>query len=51
MELNKIIDDFMKIDVNLEDEDNALLLFCLLPISFDHFKDTMLQERLPCIMG
>ncbi|KAK2436726.1 hypothetical protein QL285_021698 [Trifolium repens] len=40
-ELNKIIDDLANIDVNLEDEDKALHLLCMLPKSYESFKDTM----------
>jgi len=44
-EFNKIIDDLANIDVNLEDEDKALHLLCVLPRSFENFKDTMLNGK------
>jgi hypothetical protein len=42
-DLNKIIDDLVKI----EDKNKTLLLFCALPRSFDHFKDTMFMVKKP----
>ena len=44
-EFNKIIDDLVNIDVNLEDEDKALHLQCALRRSFENFKDTMLYGK------
>jgi len=41
-EFNKILDDLENIEVQLEDEDKAILLLCTLPKSFESFKDTML---------
>jgi len=41
-EFNKILDDLVNIEVNMEDEDKAFLLLCSLPKSFEHFKDTIL---------
>jgi len=41
-EFNKILDDLANIEVNVEDEDKALLLLCSLPKSFEYFKDTIL---------
>jgi hypothetical protein len=39
IEFNKIIDDFENVDVNLEDEEKALHLLCVLPKSYESFKD------------
>ncbi|KAK2421738.1 alpha carbonic anhydrase [Trifolium repens] len=44
-EFNKIIDDLANIDVKLEDEDKALHLLCILPKSYESFKDTMLYGK------
>lgn len=44
-EFNKILDDLANIEVNMEDEDKALLLLCSLPKSFEHFKDTILYGK------
>ena len=44
-EFNKILDDLENIEVNLEDEDKAILLLCALPRSFESFKDTMLYGK------
>ena len=44
-EFNKILDDLENIEVNLEDEDKAILLLYALPRSFDSFKDTMLYGK------
>jgi len=44
-EFNKILDDLEIIEVKLEDEDKALLLFCALPRSFESFKDSMLYGK------
>ncbi|MCH81718.1 cytochrome P450 [Trifolium medium] len=44
-EFNKIIDDLMNIDVNLEDEGKVLHLLCALSKSFEIFKDTMLYGK------
>jgi len=40
-EFNKILDDLENIEVQLEDEDKAILLLYALPKSFESFKDTM----------
>lgn len=37
-----ILDDLANIEVNVDDEDNALLLLCSLPKSFNHFNDIIL---------
>ena len=44
-EFNKILDDLENIEVQLEDEDKAILLLCALPKSFESFKDTMLYGK------
>ncbi|KAL8503329.1 hypothetical protein ACS0TY_022168 [Phlomoides rotata] len=41
-EFNKLLDDFQNIEVQLDEEDNALLLLSSLPKSLDNFKDTLL---------
>jgi exonuclease VII small subunit len=45
MEFNKILDDLENIEVHLEDEDKTILLLCVLPRSFESFKDTMLYSK------
>jgi len=44
MKFNKIYDDLVNIEVNIQDkeEKKTLLLLCALPISFEHFKSTIL---------
>jgi len=44
-EFNKILDDLENIEVQLEDEDKAILLLRALPKSFESFKDTMLYGK------
>ncbi|PNY11482.1 cytochrome p450 [Trifolium pratense] len=44
-ESNKIIDDLVNIDVNLEDDDKAIHMLCALPKSFENFKDTKLYGK------
>ncbi|KAL8480589.1 hypothetical protein ACS0TY_027220 [Phlomoides rotata] len=41
-DFNKLLDDLQNIEVQLDEEDKALLLLSSLPKSFDHFKDTLL---------
>jgi len=45
MEFKKILDDLENIEVQLEDEDKAILFLCALPKSFKSFKDTMLYGK------
>ena len=42
---NKLILDLKNIDVKIDDEDQALLLLCALPITHAHFKETLLYGR------
>jgi len=49
-EFNKIIYDLVNIDLIIEDKDNALLLLCVLPRSFENFKDTMLCGKEGALM-
>ncbi|GJS08194.1 retrotransposon protein, putative, ty1-copia subclass [Tanacetum coccineum] len=44
-EFNKIVLDLANIKVKFKDEDLALLLLTSLPASYEHFVDTMLNER------
>jgi len=44
-EFNKILDDLESIEVQIEDEDKAILLLCALSRSFESFKDTMLYGK------
>jgi len=39
---NKIIMDLKNIDIDVDDEDQALILLCSLPVSFDSFVNSML---------
>ncbi|GKB75211.1 copia LTR rider [Tanacetum coccineum] len=42
---NKLIDDLSNIDVDIDDEDQALILLASLPYSYDNFMETLLYGR------
>lgn len=44
-EFNKIIMDLRNIDMKLNEEDRALIVLCLLPVSFDNFVNSILYGR------
>nr|GEU92944.1 retrovirus-related Pol polyprotein from transposon TNT 1-94 [Tanacetum cinerariifolium] len=44
-EFNKLIGDLANIDVDIDDEDQALMLLTSLPPSYDNFMETLLYER------
>ncbi|GJW83599.1 retrovirus-related pol polyprotein from transposon TNT 1-94 [Tanacetum coccineum] len=44
-EFNKLIGDLANIDVDIDDEDQALMLLMSLPSSYDNFVETLLYER------
>lgn len=44
-EFNKLILDIENVNIDLEDEDRALILLSSLPDSFEHFVDTLLYGR------
>ncbi|GKB45592.1 hypothetical protein Tco_0896345 [Tanacetum coccineum] len=44
-EFNKLILDFTNIDIEIEDEDQALMLLTSLPSSYENFVETLLYRR------
>ena len=42
---NRIVLDLQGVDVKIDDEDQALILLCSLPSSYENFIDTMLYGR------
>ncbi|GKV28505.1 hypothetical protein SLEP1_g37549 [Rubroshorea leprosula] len=44
-EFNKLILDLKNIDVKIEDEDQAIIVLCSLPDSYDNFVETHLHSR------
>ncbi|GKV46880.1 hypothetical protein SLEP1_g53841 [Rubroshorea leprosula] len=44
-EFNKLILDLKNIDVKIEDEDQAIIVLCSLPNSYDNFVETHLHSR------
>ncbi|GJZ20305.1 zinc finger, CCHC-type containing protein [Tanacetum coccineum] len=44
-EFNKLISDLVNIDVDIDDEDRALMLLTSLPPSYDNFVETLLYGR------
>ena len=44
-ELNKILLDLKNIDVRIDEEDQALILLCSLPPSFENFVNSLLYGR------
>ncbi|GJZ59552.1 retrovirus-related pol polyprotein from transposon TNT 1-94 [Tanacetum coccineum] len=46
-EFNKLIGDLANIDIDIDDEDQALMLLTSLPSSYDNFVETLLYGREP----
>ena len=44
-EFNKAVDDLENIDVQIDDEDKAIMLLNALPKSYDHLRDAMVYGR------
>lgn len=44
-EFFSLINDLKIVDVKLEDQDQVILLLCLLPPFYKNFKETMIYER------
>ena len=48
---NKIILDLQGVNVKITDEDQALILLCSLPNSYENFGDTMLYGRITIVVS
>ncbi|KAK4718142.1 hypothetical protein R3W88_016480 [Solanum pinnatisectum] len=44
-EFNSIIMDLKNIDIKIESEDQAIIMLCFLPLSYDTFVDTFLYGK------
>lgn len=44
LKFNKIIDDLLKVDINLEEEDMALLVSSSFPPSYEHLITTVMED-------
>ena len=44
-EFNKIVLDMKNLDIKLDDEDQALIMLCSLPASYENFVNSMLYGR------
>ena len=47
---NKVINELLAVDVKIDEEDKALILFSSLPQSFDHIITTMLYDKQTLIL-